>query len=605
MRILHVLSQTELTGSEVYAAYLGRLQEAEGHEVFYVSDRLHVPVPGKFLPRAISRRSWLWRLKNVNYLKKLCRDLNIDVVHAHSRASSWVSHWATRGGRAAYVSTVHGRQHLHRSTKAYSVYGQRMIAICENVREHLAEDAGFDRARIEMIPNGLCFRDWPAREAMPSTPALSLVGRSSGPKGVRAAAVIETILPELLEKFPTLHFNLAGGLLSNYGPATHAKLADLSARHPGRVHLFNYLPEPELAALIGNSSVVIGSGRLALHAIGRGVPVLALGEAACHGLIGGENLAAAIASNFGDIVAGEEPPVDLSRIGAELAQFFANPRMPAASIAPLVREKFDLGAVGAAVRNVYFQALLEKRLPSRVPILMYHKVVEPGYSSPHKTYIEERAFAGHLRTLNSLGFSSVTFRDLEAAALGHSVLPRKPVVITFDDGYRGTHLRALPLLKRYGQRAVFYLLGDRARAANDWDDADAESSLISDQEVRELAASGMEIGAHSMTHRKMDALSKAEADYEARESKRVLEALGGQRLVSYAYPYGNLSSAAKVAVRDAGFAFGVATDSGGLSIAQDPLQVFRVNMFPHDGPLQVWKKTLRSYRGYYALKRGK
>ncbi|RYZ98360.1 MAG: polysaccharide deacetylase family protein, partial [Proteobacteria bacterium] len=408
-----------------------------------------------------------------------------------------------------------------------------------------------------------------------------------------------------LSVYPGLRFNLTGGPLKNYDDATRAKITDLKRAYADQIFIQEYVPEKELGRLILESSLVIASGRIAIHALGRGVPVLALGESACHGVVGEENLTEAMASNFGDILADTKERIDISFVARALENFCAQPRPVPAAVAQRVREEYSVDAVARAVHAVYFQALLEKRLPARLPILMYHKVVEPSYSSPHKTYITEANFAKHLGVLSRLGFSSVTFADLEAAALGTRPLPAKPVMLTFDDGYRGTHRRALPLLKRYGQRAVFYLLGDRARAANDWDEGDDESGLISDLEVRELSEAGMEIGAHSMSHRHMDRLSPEESLRETTEAKAVLEGLTGQRMVSYAYPYGNLSADAKRAVRLAGYPFGVATDTGGLSVAEDPFHVFRVNMFPHDGALQVFKKTHTSYRSYYRRKRGK
>ena len=310
MRILHVLSQTELTGSEVYASQLGRQQIAAGHEVFYVSDKLHVPVPGPLFAQPISKRSWPQRIRNIRFLRDFLAREKIDVVHAHSRASSWVCHWATKGSRTAYVSTVHGRQHLHRSTKTYSVYGDRVIGVCENVRRHLEHEVGVEPLRLAAIPNGLSFAEWPAYAGLPRQKVLSLLGRSSGPKGVRASEVVQRQLPGLMAEHGDLHFHLAGGLLKNYDEKTRATLDELAKKYPGRVTVREYLPEAELAALIAESSLVIGSGRLAIHAVARGVPVLALGEAACHGIVTERNCQEAMASNFGDMLADATERVD-------------------------------------------------------------------------------------------------------------------------------------------------------------------------------------------------------------------------------------------------------------------------------------------------------
>ena len=61
----------------------------------------------------------------------------------------------------------------------------------------------------------------------------------------------------------------------------------------------------------------------------------------------------------------------------------------------------------------------------------------------------------------------------------------------------------------------------------------------------------------------------------------------------------------KNAVREAGFALGVATDTGGLTIEDDRMQVFRVNMFPNESTSSLFKKTSPWYRKYYRWKRGK
>lgn len=58
-------------------------------------------------------------------------------------------------------------------------------------------------------------------------------------------------------------------------------------------------------------------------------------------------------------------------------------------------------------------------------------------------------------------------------------------------------------------------------------------------------------------------------------------------------------------IADTGYRFGISTDSGGLHLADDPMQVFRVSIFPEDEGFQFWKKTHPWYRRYYQVKRGK
>ncbi|MEO8167636.1 MAG: glycosyltransferase, partial [bacterium] len=142
MNILHVLSQSEVTGAEVYAATLADRQVALGDSVFLVSDTLAVPVAASYTSLPIGRRSYPNRWRNVRSLSSLITRHRIDVVHAHSRAASWVSFFACKGSPAVLVSTVHGRQHLHLSIRLFNVYSNHVIAISESIKEQLVNKMG-------------------------------------------------------------------------------------------------------------------------------------------------------------------------------------------------------------------------------------------------------------------------------------------------------------------------------------------------------------------------------------------------------------------------------------------------------------------------------
>jgi peptidoglycan/xylan/chitin deacetylase (PgdA/CDA1 family)/glycosyltransferase involved in cell wall biosynthesis len=605
MKILHVLSQTELTGAEVYATSLAEAQRKAGHEVIVISDKLHVPTSAQVLYQPISKRSWYQRRKNVSYIKKVVREYGIDVVHAHSRASSWVSFWATYGTDTAYVSTVHGRQHLHASLKYYDVYGDRVIAICQNVRDHLMDEVGINPEKLSVVPNGFDFTKAKSNEA-PMKREIFLVGRTSGPKGERARYLIQNVFPRLMEKYSDLTISIAGGPLSNFDEKTILALNELKLKHGERICAREYIAREFVLQLMESSSLVICSGRLAIRALSLGKAVLAVGEAKGEGLIGPHNIKQAQASNFGDILGDKIEVMDFPFVESEIEKFLEAPAGVDSQLVEELRSYYSIDSVYRKVDSIYFEALLERRVPKRVPILMYHKVVEEGYESNHKTYITTEKFAGHLRALKNFGYESVTFEDLKRAALGHGKLPDWPVVLTFDDGYKGTYRRAIPLLKEHGFRAVFYVMsGDDENRKNEWDPIDEESDLISTEEMCALRDFGMEIGAHSLSHRKLSELADDELHMEVRESKRFLENLLGREVISFAYPFGNLCERSKASVKSHGYRFGVATDSGGLTLASDPFQIFRANIFPHDSSFSLRKKASRWYRAYYHFKRGK
>ena len=95
------------------------------------------------------------------------------------------------------------------------------------------------------------------------------------------------------------------------------------------------------------------------------------------------------------------------------------------------------------------------------------------------------------------------------------------------------------------------------------------------------------------------------ATEEIQRSKHALQTALETEIVSFAYPYGDLNEDVKAAVRAAGYALGIATDTGGLHLEADRMQVFRVNMFPNETTGSLFKKTSPWYRRYYRWKRGK
>jgi hypothetical protein len=84
-----------------------------------------------------------------------------------------------------------------------------------------------------------------------------------------------------------------------------------------------------------------------------------------------------------------------------------------------------------------------------------------------------------------------------------------------------------------------------------------------------------------------------------------LEHALGTEIISFAYPYGSLTEQTKAQVQQAGFTYAVATDTGGLYLEDDRMQIFRVNMFPHETTSSLFKKTATWYRRYYRWKRKK
>ena len=212
-----------------------------------------------------------------------------------------------------------------------------------------------------------------------------------------------------------------------------------------------------------------------------------------------------------------------------------------------------------------------------VPVLMYHSVqAEPGPAT-RRLSVHPRAFAAQLASLRERGFTAVSFGALGHLLRTRATLPERAVVITFDDGYADLHREALPLLAAHGCTAtVFVTTGWLA-------DAEQRAGRPLDQmltwcQLAELAAAGIEIGAHSHSHAQLDQLAPASLARELRDSKALLEDRLGQRIATLAYPYGYSSRQVRSDVEAAGYDVAASVRNTRVPAMADPWSVPRLTV---------------------------
>ncbi|MES3038021.1 MAG: polysaccharide deacetylase family protein [Bdellovibrionota bacterium] len=621
MRILHILSQKELTGAEVYALQLGEWCVREGHEVYVVSDELHRKTKIPFFPRPVHDPSIIEKFQNFFWLRRFLIGREIQVIHCHSRAGLRMAHWARRGLPVALVSTVHGVQHFSLSKRLFDLYGEKVLAVCENLKKHLVRDFRMKASKIRVVRNpitvGSNFMPTGDRPYSSINFALGgetkelkilVVGRTSGPKGQRASQLLRQVVPHTLKKYPQLRWDFVGGPLSNLDVGTQGFLRYLQQLYRDRVRFHDKVENlPEFYA---QADLVVGAGRVALEAALFGRTVLCLGEAGSHGLLTDENLSTALESNFGDI---GDVPMDTEEIVLEIESFFQNrsfyEQKNDALRGSLLHET-DPGIIGVQVVEEYKSAIFKRLSPRWIPILMYHKILPEEVDTPHRTFVTTPKFDLQMRTLKRLGFSTLTFKDLFDFREGKRNwrdFPAKPVILTFDDGYKNNLEEALPVLKKQNFKGTFFLLSDATVSANVWDEKVEKEllPLMGPPERKLLADSGMEIGSHGLRHEKVISKNDPDVYQEWSESKEKLEAEFGKDVVVLAYPFGDSDSRLAKLAQLSNYAYAVNTDQGAMHIEDDRFQIFRVSVFPEDGPLQIWKKTSPWYRSYYFRKRGR
>lgn len=609
MKILHLLSQTQLTGAEVHARELGRAHAARGHEIFTVSDKIHSEVAGKFVSQPIHGARGLERWRGILWLRRFLKDNSVDVVHAHSRAAVRWGYWATLGTRTALVSTVHGRQHASLGKRLWDQYGEQVLCVCENLRRHLLHDFKMKPDRLHVVGNPVRWLGAPAsRDGVSSW---LWAGRLTGPKGEAFVELLKGPLAKLLRENPSVKFTVWGGQLDDLGIEGRRVFETLGADLGSR--LSHRESGPGLMEALPRFDLVIGAGRVAIEALGLGLPVLAIGESGTHGLVTTASWDEAVASNFGDVGIETGLRLDLSLVEAALRDFGGG-RGPSVDererLASRARAVFGVEHVARRVEEAYRSAVFKKHFARPIPILMYHKVVPEPLDTPHRIFVTTETFEAHMKALSESGRVALSFADLAAFKDGRrpwNEFPKNPIVITFDDGYVNNLEIAAPLLRKYGMKATIFLLADHGLRSNAWDEGSApQLPLMNADERRRLLESGVfEIGSHGFRHERITAMDPERALHELRDSKKVLENEFGRPVDAFAYTYGDTSPLAAALAFEAGYRYGVNTDTGGLVPEDNPWSVFRTSVFPEDTASTILKKTRPSYRIRYRWTRGK
>lgn len=225
------------------------------------------------------------------------------------------------------------------------------------------------------------------------------------------------------------------------------------------------------------------------------------------------------------------------------------------------------------------QLALPDPLPARtldVPILMYHRVAvlhgdEVG--TELELTVDPQEFGLQMQWLADNGYQTITQLQLFRALMEGAPLPEKPVLITFDDGYRGIATLAAPIMARHGFVGTAYVISDRiARKPK------AAPSWMTWGHLRGLEAQGWDIGSHTVDHREIPGLSPEAASHELRQSRFKLERILGHPVQWFCYPAGRVDAAAVEEVRKAGYVLATTTETGTTLSAQRPLELPRVRI---------------------------
>lgn len=221
---------------------------------------------------------------------------------------------------------------------------------------------------------------------------------------------------------------------------------------------------------------------------------------------------------------------------------------------------------------------------STVAILVYHKIltIDPQVAQKHtslkKFNVDPEIFREEMSYVIDKGYTVLTMHDL-LARVREGNMPEKPLVITFDDGWKSQYQNALPVLNFYNLPATFYIYTGvvGSPAYMNWD------------ELKDLVARGMEIGGHTKTHPRLTKVPLLRLNSELSESKTLLQNKLGILVTDFAYPYGDYNDLVIKAVKQAGY-LSARTSKQGLP--NDFKDLYQLKVIYAPNTLESFKRVL-------------
>ena len=186
-----------------------------------------------------------------------------------------------------------------------------------------------------------------------------------------------------------------------------------------------------------------------------------------------------------------------------------------------------------------------------IPIITYHKI------SDHKefglTTVSKSQFEDQMAYLRLNGYQTICFNELTAEYL----VPKKPIIITFDDGYESVYHNAIPIMNKYEFKSVIFIVTDYLGLYNSWEAVPFQQKYrhLSRDQIIELRSFGHEIASHGKKHKYLPALDSKDLSEEIQGSKNSLESLLDEKISSFCYPYGRYSENIMTRVQEAGYMY--------------------------------------------------
>jgi peptidoglycan/xylan/chitin deacetylase (PgdA/CDA1 family) len=209
-----------------------------------------------------------------------------------------------------------------------------------------------------------------------------------------------------------------------------------------------------------------------------------------------------------------------------------------------------------------------------VPILLYHDL--ESHSCPNEklnaaamdTVVDFDRFKSQIEYLSKNGYKTITLDEYFTFRNQNKVISSKSIIISFDDGHYSNYRLALPVLVKYGYKAVFFIVADRVGTAHH----------LTETQIKEMVDHGMEIGSHGVTHKYLPLMGWSEIKAEISDSKKKLEYYSGQTIQFFGFPGGHYNRHSLKLLKKTGYTGACSCLQGLNSLKTNPFLLKRIEI---------------------------
>lgn len=210
---------------------------------------------------------------------------------------------------------------------------------------------------------------------------------------------------------------------------------------------------------------------------------------------------------------------------------------------------------------------------------MYHVIAPPLASAPYPgLYVPPAEFSAQMQTLARAGYHAVTLDEVRRYWLRGTPLPPRPIVLTFDNGYRTQYTKALPVLRR------LHWVGDENLQLTG---LPPSQGGLSGAHVRGLVAAGWELDTQGFSHADLITLDPAELHYQVAVARSVIRRRYHVNADWFCYPSGHYNATVIAAVKAAGYVGSTTVVAGWAAPGEDPYRLPRLRVLGGTSPQQL------------------